>query len=428
MYLALSPLAMVWVFADSKDMILGLENANRRKASQLWKLGIVAMIALEILIIEFNIWTIVELLILIPMVGETAILSSSRKSDLPILTLRLSEELQERFSVSLSIIKTISFIMVAYMFELLNLRFWLLVVLIYFLIGFFWSVAYLVPDEWKTNEKRKSVTKTSTTSGKKERPREKEMISKNTSQLNQSIATVENNMNLSSEEITTLSSNAFQAGQRIRKKIQKPYYTLNHILATLSEEDFSAGYKVPVDGLKFRSIDGEWEPKAGLVLFPIKLEKYDFRRSNQTLLLAFHTPIKGKTSFAMDFGNDFTTKIGKNSVRFGAIEFNPRTIIVNSDEFETRIKPKLVQIDDSTDISYTGFKNLQHMKEILTKMADKWIEVRYKAKEVTVNFIAGLFGATDPIFIPKPNPANSSGELVQSDQTMLLDENFAEDE
>lgn len=419
MLISVLPLILVWLVMGDRDPVLGLENQNKRISSVNWKLAFFILVIVNFLIIEFQIWEIIELFVLFPLIGQTVLLSKMSEKDLPVLSLRISEEIFQRFSIPLSMGKSVGFIMGAYMFGLLNLRLWLIVVLLYFLAGFLWVVAYIIPPEMRSSEGRQSSDNSSEIFEKiadnfqqvrrdQKKPTEKEVDE--VEELKE-IVTSDPEGTISSVKVTPLSASAFNAGRKVREKVQKPVYTLNHILSTLTAEDFSVGYRVPSDGLTFPSLDGEWTPKAGLVIFPINLEKYDYRREGQTLLLTFHQPRESAGKIKMSFNEENSTIISKDLVKFGEISFNPRTLIVHTNDFENKIKPKLEKIGEEDDISYTGFQNLAQMQEILSKMADKWIEIRYKAKEVTVNFLAGLLGATDPVFIPKESQLSQSREL-----------------
>ncbi|MHA2172299.1 MAG: hypothetical protein ACXAB7_20705, partial [Candidatus Kariarchaeaceae archaeon] len=201
----------------------------------------------------------------------------------------------------------------------------------------------------------------------------------------------------------SIQEKAHSLGKKVRTGMEKPYYTLNHILSTLKAEDFSEAWKVNRKGLIFPSARGKWSPPKGLILFPIELEKYDYRRSNQILLLGFNEPLlDDKNKVNIDFGESskYNAKITDNAIQFGDVTFNTRSLIVSFEEW-TEIQSDLELVTQTDDISYTGFKTLNQMQEVLASLSEKWIELRLTAQEVAVNFLAGLLGATEPIFIPR---------------------------
>jgi hypothetical protein len=422
-FIAVLPLVLVWIFQREVDSFFGIKALPQsERKNNVWRYSVLILILLNIINLTLTeLWGITEYLILIPLIAESVILAKSSQKELPILTLRIQEELTQKFAVPLSLLKSISLIMIFFTFELISSRFWLLVILAYFAVGLLWIIYYILPkSEISQNQQEKKAKSSKQIKTKKSKNTSKspniikkdDLIEDNqTNQLilakekENKIVKVEStleNVETESGEISTVSQKAHSLGKKVREGIEKPFYTLNHILATLTSEDFSIGYRVNKNNLKFQSLDGEWSPPKGLVIFPIHLEKYDFRRSGQILLLGFNQPIekRSKMHFEVDTKR-YSVKMSKNSIKFGNITFNPRSLIVSEDEFENNIKLNLEVIDNNTDISYTGFKNLAHMQDILSSMADKWIELRITAQEAAVNFLAGLLGATDPVFVPK---------------------------
>ncbi len=145
------------------------------------------------------------------------------------------------------------------------------------------------------------------------------------------------------------------------------------------------------------------EPSKRFDFIPIELEKYDYRRSNQILLLGFNEPIlDDKNKVNIDFGESskYNAKITDNAIQFGDVTFNTRSLIVSVEEWN-EIQSDLEVVTQTDDISYTGFKTLNQMQEVLASLSEKWLELRLTAQEVAVNFLAGLLGATEPIFIPR---------------------------
>lgn len=448
--LALLPLTLVWVAAFKDEKFFGIMDLERRdELHAIWRSSVLILILVNLLKQGDEwYWRSLEFMIVIPMIYETTQLQKSKKEQLPVLTLFIQAEMTEKFEVPFSMFKSVFLIMICFLFEILASRLWLLVILIYFGAGVIWAISSLIPEEMRSDDDKKDEfgdqmrelfgsEKKSRRKRRRERKSEKKKteLKSNIDQLidaqktNQGVTstalTIEN---ASKNELSTSSSSgtiqekAHAMGQRVRTGIEKPYYTLNHILSTLKEEDFSQAWRVDKEGLTFPSKRGKWSPPRGLILFPIEFEKYDYRRSNEILLLGFNKPFKKKDdSVNINLGGSSKgkTKITDNSIKFGDVEFNTRSLIVTEDQW-SEIKPHLQLVTQDDDISHTGFKTLNHMQETLVKLSDKWMEVRFTAQEAAVNFLAGLLGSSDPIFVPReglqaPNYPEIEGKIIDVD-------------
>jgi hypothetical protein len=444
--LALLPLALIWVPPYNEERFFGIMELEKKdKLNAIWRSSVLLLIIINL--IEFDdtwYWRFLEFLILIPMIYETIQLQKDKKDQIPVLTLFIQTEIGEKFGVLISMIKSVFFIMVGFLFGILDSRIWLLVILTYFGAGMIWGITSLIPEEMRSDDesaedfgdtirelfgaekKRSKVVKEF-----EESTEDQSIIETQISQT--SLIPMEVSQQQLSTETTagTFQEKAHAIGKRVRTGIEKPYYTLNHILSTLKEEDFSQAWRVNKDGLVFPSIRGKWSPPKNLILFPVELENYDYRRTNEILLLGFNRPftkkegeikreikseIKSEIERESGESTKSSTRITDNSIRFGDVEFNTRSLIVTQDQW-SEIKPQLEVVTQDDDISYTGFKTLKQMQEVLASLSDKWLEVRLTAQEAAVNFLAGLLGSSKPIFIPReglqvPSYPEIGGKIV----------------
>lgn len=448
-FVALLPLALIWVPPYNPEKFFGLtEIEDSDKVHAIWRGAVLFLILINIINLEGHWYSeYLEFLILLPMINETVKLQRMSEDRMPVLTLFIQTEMTEKFAVPISMMKSVFFLMVAFLFEILNSRLWLLIILGYFTAGMMWGISSLVPKEMKSDNDSKDDFAESvreffgaeeSKGGRKRKRRrdkrkEKKAIEKSMKEglvkLKESETadkTTDLVISKSNKLSTDLANGSIQEkahalGKRVRSGIEKPYYTLNHILSTLKEEDFSEAWRVAKDGFVFPSTRGKWSPGKGLILFPVELEKYDYRRSNEVLLLGFNRPFESKEGgFKMEFGGESKSnaRITDNSIRFGEFEFNTRSLIVTQDQWD-EIKTKLEVVTQDDDISHTGFKTLNQMQEVLASLSDKWLEVRLTAQEAAVNFIAGLLGSSEPIFIPRegldtPSYPEIEGNIVDT--------------
>ncbi|MFV2013844.1 MAG: hypothetical protein ACC656_00310, partial [Candidatus Heimdallarchaeota archaeon] len=448
-FIAILPLALIWIPPYNEEKFFGLMELEKNdKLHAVWRSSVLFLILINIANFDGEwYWLILEFLILIPMIYETAQLTKEKEENLPVLTLFIQTEMTEKFAVPLSMFKSVLFIMIAFLFGILNSRFWLLIILGYFGAGMIWGIKSIIPDEMRNDEDSKdefadSVRKYFGTDeskrgsrGNKRKGKRKDKISQN--QLQTESLTKHEKLNITNDSayIIPITKNqiseikngsvqqkAHELGKRVRTGIEKPYYTLNHILSTLKAEDFSEGWRVDKDGLVLPSTRGNWGPSKGLILFPVELEKYDYRRANEILLLGFNKPFESKEGgFNFEIGRreKSKTRITDNSIKFGDVEFNTRSLIVTQEQW-IEIKPQLSVVTQNDDISHTGFKTLNQMQEVLASLSDKWLEVRLTAQEAAVNFLAGLLGSSEPIFVPS--------EGLQTPRYTVIEEKIVENE
>ncbi|MCE7736852.1 MAG: hypothetical protein GPJ54_18355 [Candidatus Heimdallarchaeota archaeon] len=447
-FIALLPVALVWVPPYNEEKFFGLmdlENNDRLHA--IWRGAVLFLIIINIVNLEGEwYWQYLEFLILSPMIYETVQLQKNSKENLPVLTLFIQTEMANKFAVPLSMFKSVFFIMVAFLFEILESRLWLLIILGYFGAGMMWGIKSIIPEEMRTDEDSKdefadSVRKYFGAEERKRDRRRHKRKGKRKDKINiehqQAVRLAENEklkilnetvdiIPIANNQITVIENGSVQQkahalGKRVRTGIEKPYYTLNHILSTLKAEDFSEAWRVDKNGLSLPSTRGKWSPSKGLILFPVDLEKYDYRRTNEILLLGFNRPFESKEggfNFEIGGGEKSKARITDNSIKFGDVEFNTRSLIVTQEQW-AEIKPKLSVVTQDDDISHTGFKTLNQMQEVLASLSDKWLEVRLTAQEAAVNFLAGLLGSSEPIFVPRegleaPSYPEIEGKIVDT--------------
>lgn len=410
-FIALLPLTLVWVMPYNQDKFFGIQDLQKTdKLHAIWRLSVLLLIIVNIVPTGNEwYWKGFEFIVLLPMINETVNLQNRKDEKLPVLTLFIQTEISEKFDVPISLMKSVFLILVAFVFGLLNSRIWLLIILIYFAVGAGWTLYSLIPQDMRAEEKLQSwADETREKYGKDNNRRRRRRERKNKSKEEEE--PIETTSLISHEEIQALSQpeniqeKALALGQKVRTGIEKPYYTLNHILSTLKEEDFSHAWRVPKNGLKLPSTRGKWSPPKDLILFPVELEKYDYRRADQILLLGFNRPLDSPNKVNISFGEkkeEDRPHISDNKIKFGNVEFNTRSLIVTKEQW-SEIKGQLDVVTAEDDISHTGFKNLTEMQKTLVSMSDKWMEVRFTAQEAAVNFLAGLLGSSEPIFMPKP--------------------------
>ncbi|MHA2028299.1 MAG: hypothetical protein ACW99Q_02820 [Candidatus Kariarchaeaceae archaeon] len=430
--IALLPLSIVWVLPFNEEKFFGImELEQKDKLHAVWRSSVLVLIIVNLVELGDEwYWKSLEFAILIPMIVETTQLQKSKKEQLPVLTLFIQTEMTEKFEVPFSLFKSVFLIMICFLFGILISRIWLLVILIYFGAGVIWAIGSLIPEEMRSDDDSKedfgdkmremfgAEEKSRRKRRRRQRRSEKLQIEKDSpiapipdfpqpkkEFTSTALTTSESSTTKLSTELSsgTIQEKAHAMGQRVRTGIAKPYYTLNHILSTLKEEDFSQAWRVDRDDLTFPSKRGKWSPPIGLILFPVEFDKYDYRRAGEILLLGFNRPFEKKDGGAkFEFGGSSKskTRITDNSIRFDDVEFNTRSLIVTEDQW-SEIKSKLQLVTQDDDISYTGFKTLKQMQETLVKLSDKWLEVRFTAQEAAVNFLAGLLGSSAPIFVPR---------------------------
>ncbi len=355
----LLPLTL-WVIPSRDNEFFGRSKVGMDDiVRNMWKLNFLYIIVLRL----FGARQPFEFIALIPMIVEPVYLFNQRKKP-PVLTLNIFEELDRRYGSARSLIGNIFFVQTAVIFGFLTSRFWTLVILILATATLVMIIVSTLPME-QMKTKKENLQSTDT-------PRDKESNKKT----------------------------AREMGIRLRKELKKPQYNLNHILSTLKEEDLSRGYRVDRDNLTFPSTEEDWHPPVGLVLFPIDLGKYDYRRAGEMLLIGFNKTIPNLTSkakFSLS-GKSQNFRMSGDQITIGDLTFRMKTIVVLRDDWEEVIKPRLVEIDDSVDISYTGFKNLGDLQQRMSAIGRKWIEFREMARQQAMEFIGGLIGAEEAVF------------------------------
>ena len=146
MYAALLPVLLIWIQPSSSDYFFGLQEVNdEEKTKSLWKISIILILLINI----FQLPSITEYLILIPLIYEHTSLYRMKKDALPVLTLHIQRELLHKFSVPISMLKGVTLIMTAFLFEMITSRFWLLILLLYFVMAIVWFIDFLVPESMR---------------------------------------------------------------------------------------------------------------------------------------------------------------------------------------------------------------------------------------------------------------------------------------
>lgn len=434
--LAILPIILIWMYPARRDRFFGIQKIEREEViSSVWRINVLLLFAIYFL----NLWTWLEFLILIPIIYEPIALQVENKDRMPILTLQIQQELMQKFAVPISLAKSFFFIQFAYLFGFLQSKLWILNMMLLILTGFIWTIATFATKlqldeiddldeifEDETEDEQMSKTDSLATYTDKELAiKEKERP--------------KGRKNKKSK------SKAHQLGAKLREELKKPQYNLNHILSTLTQEQFTNGFKVAQDGLKFHSKEGEWSPPKNLVLFPIELGKYDYRREDEILLLGFNKPAPiGKSKFNLTINNHEQHKshrkhrekreitaykkehqysLGSDRVQFGDTIFNLKTLIVTRRQWQ-EIQQKLEPITNITDISYTGFKNLADLQEKIIMIGDKWIELRKKAQNMAMEFLQGLLGTGDAVFMDaKALEAEKHALNASRDYEIIEDDN-----
>ena len=153
-FIAILPLALIWIPPYNEEKFFGLMELEKNdKLHAVWRSSVLFLILINIANFDGEwYWLILEFLILIPMIYETAQLTKEKEENLPVLTLFIQTEMTEKFAVPLSMFKSVLFIMIAFLFGILNSRFWLLVILGYFGAGMMWGIKSIIPDEMRTDE------------------------------------------------------------------------------------------------------------------------------------------------------------------------------------------------------------------------------------------------------------------------------------
>ena len=399
-FLSLFPILMMWLRAKKSDTFFRLvEMDYRDKISWIWKSIIVILFIVNSL--DFN--PRFQFLILIPMIAEPMTLTNNQKTKLPTLTLFINKEMLERFAIPISLVRTIFIILFAFMFGFLSSRLWVLILLGFMAGGFGWVISILLAnfsdsedtiniEDYIDNLKNSDLINFN---------KEPSDASQDMSEDSKDIEVSTGHLEIVSTTSPASSTKARDLGLRVRKELQKPRYNLNHILSTLSNEDFSRGFKVTKTGLKFKSLKGDWLPPTNLILFPIQMAKYDIRRADEILLMGFNTPDKDikpkRVKRAGSRRRKEVVKFSKNRIQMGDLAFNMQTILVKQRDWKD-IQDQLEIIDESSDIKYTGFDSLSDMQSKLISIGDKWLAVRQQFQEATVEFISGLLGSAEPVF------------------------------
>jgi len=417
------PMAVIWLVPHSSDTFFGLyEPSEDDRIKSIWKISVLIILVMNIFP-TLPRW--LEILVIIPLIYEHVKLYRYSKESLPKLTLHIQRELTAKFAVPLSMLKGVFVIMVGFLFEMLSSRLWLLVILIYFGAGFIWFIDFMIPEGMRegneenfsqfftnigqstkssdetTEQDEQTATRRRAPVKRHEEPEdfieiedsEVEIVTQNEEKM-----VVE----AGSREVSEVGKKAHELGKRVRTELKKPQYNLNHILSTLSSEDFTTAFRVHKQGMEFDSIEGAWSPPKDLILFPIELEEYDYRRVDEILLLGFNRPIdqQGPNAITFNWGSEskYNGKISGDQIQIGDTTFRMKTLVLTREQWSAA-KKELEYIDDVTDISYTGFETLHDLQEKLVSISDKWIELRKKAEDAVVNFLAGLLGSKEPIFL-----------------------------
>ena len=431
-FLSLLPLLIIWLIPSDNEKFFGIQEMEEATVIKgFWKFAVCILYVVNFLSLR----PIFEFLILIPLVAEAVVLQKLSEDRLPILTIRIEQELLTKFAVPVSLLRTISLILFAFMFNFLTSRFWVIILLLFILSEFIWMINniatkfnegqdseleklsdLLVKIEQESIEEINQVELDESTSRAKDEiiKRKMEIIeTKNelTSRMNDvQVNTIEIHkdgdlIKPESNSISKTTSKAHSLGKKFRQELQKPQYNLNHILATLTSEDFSKGYLVEKENLSFQSLKGEWRPPKNLLMFPIELGEYDYRRSDEILLLGFNKPVKAKTpQFSLDLGPKRKKRkfvLTKNSIQIGDLIFNMQTLVLTKKQWKETSEnlTEVTDEDKSHDISYTGFETLESLQTNLVKIGDKWLEIRKQAELAIVDFVSGFLGTGDAVFV-----------------------------
>lgn len=405
----LLPLLLIWLFPMNTDNFFRLEEIPREERLRgTWKISLLIVYIIKFSPINQNF----EFLVLIPMIAEPVMLYNENKGRMPLLTLKIQKEMFSKFAPQISLLKTVFFIQIAFISNFLYSKLWILLLMIFMTAIILSLIAMFAvqfsdenTDKIKEDEiieifneyKEQSFMKTHNEIIKKE---------------NNEIVNIQNEV----AEGKDIGSKAYNLGKRIRTEIKKPKYNLHNILSTLKYNSLQNGYRVQGPDFHFKSIQGRFNPPENLILFPVELGKFDYRRRGEILLLGFNKPmikdsddsfkkknIKVKTittvnGVEINSDADFKFNIGSDIIMFNDKTFNLQTLVVKQEEWE-KMMNTLDKIDETYDLSYTGFSNLDELQNVLTDIGDKWNEVREKVKLTAANFIAGLFGVDDAIFL-----------------------------
>ncbi len=470
--LILLPTLLIWLFPKSTEQFFKVQSTSREeKIGNTWKVGIIILYVVKYLELNQN----YEFLILIPMIVEPIMLGIGNRGKLPMLTLQLQKEILAKFSPHLSLLRSVMLIQLAFITSFLNAKVWILLLMLFItaiLISLLGTFIYQFSDEKSEKSEKsreeaihdifgddfeypdsKSEVDDTLKLDSSEIPPEVSLI--RDSDKIKSVASLQSDESglptIKSEAIghdvtgDDLPSKAYRLGRKIRTEIKKPKYNLSNILATLRNDSFENGYVVDRSDYRFTSVKGDFNPPEKLVLFPIDLGQFDYRRHGEVLLLGFNKPkIKknaeefkqiGGRKFLFSTDSRVTIKnskskfaMGDEFIQFEDKIFNLQTLIVSKEEWD-RMCNSLPQLDDNYDLSYTGFNNIAELQDVLTNIGDKWYEVREKAKLVAANFVAGLIGAEDAIFYGVDDLlGEKKDELIAEGDYELLEEGEDEQE
>lgn len=461
--LILLPTLLIWLFPKSSEQFFKVRSTSKEeKIGNIWKVGILILYVVKYLELDQN----YEFLVLIPMIVEPVMLGLGNKGKLPMLTLQLHKEILAKFSPHLSLLRSVMLIQLAFITSFLNSKIWILLLMLFITSIFLLilgSIIYQFSDD-KPDKTREEVihdvfgdefdyngTKSEETLKSPESaihtstslmPISNQIKDSSSLKIGGKSDLLAPKSGAGGTGVTgdDLPSKAYRLGRKIRTEIKKPKYNLTNILATLRNDSFENGYVVDRSDYRFNSNKGVFNPPEKLVLFPIDLGQFDYRRHGEVLLLGFNKPkIKKSDDEFKKIGGGIlvfkssNTRVSKNNpkskfsigdeyIQFEDKVFNLQTLIVSKDEW-IKISNTLQELDDNYDLSYTGFNNIGELQGVLTNIGDKWYEVREKAKIVAANFVAGLIGAEDAIFYGVDDLlGENKNELIGDADYELLEE------
>lgn len=403
-FLVIIPILFNWLIPrKSSSKFFGMQDLEEDdKQSWIWKTSIIVLFVINGLNLAEG-W---EFLILVPMIVEPIMKQKLSRRRVPMLTLFLHEEFLSKYALAVSLGRSIFLILIAFMFEFLHSRFWVLIIMGFAFAGFI-SAIVSFGSKFKDDSEDDKVSMDDVMEfvNRKTEDKQPKLIADKRESQELIVSELPNiELHKSKTEVKKSSSKAYNLGLRLRNELKKPQYNLNHILSTLVSEDFSNGFLVDSNNYRFESTRGQWTPPKDLLIFPIRLGKYDFRRHDEILLLGFNKPDKrhgnknGSIISSSDKKNkEQTLEISSGGITIGSTTFNMRTLVVTSEQWED-ISQQLPLINENTDIAYTGFDTIQAMQVKLQEIGHKWIELRKKIQDAAMNFVAGFVGGSEPIF------------------------------
>lgn len=367
---ALTFVLLVWAFSSEKpDALMGFSKGFEPShvLRHLWKFAVLWLLALQYDVMSSEKDTL-EWLFLLPFVLEVAIRWLIRKKELPHLTLEIWRPFMEHFEVPLSMTRALSIVLIAYLAEWLTHKLWLLVMLMWVLGIFVWFISTI------------TVWSVRTATGFEKQSEAFEGMS--------------------------LEEKAKAMGELTKGAIRKPHYNVFQIIQAMREEDYTELYMVTKKvNLKLKK--GKWRPPIGLLLLPVDLAPYDYRRADEVLLLAMapRGPVSDKSKVLVTISKDEEGSIED-------LDISGSSMVITKEDWE-RNKKALHAVGEDDDLSAYGYESLADLRESLDSLNKKWQETREKVEIGVLSFIQGVVGSNEALFMPT-RPELPAGEPTAS--------------